>query len=85
MSFPQPQHPGISESLTQKWLRQNVAMYNVYNDLNRVFVDVDSTLTGLTLYPTLPPKTGVNSPVTCPKRYLLVLSIPFAIRHIYSL
>ncbi|KAI9458482.1 UEV domain-containing protein [Russula earlei] len=42
-----------SESLTQKWLRQNVA---TYNEPSRVFTDVDSTLT---LYPTLRPKTDV--------------------------
>ncbi|KAI0302259.1 UEV domain-containing protein [Russula brevipes] len=42
-----------SESLTQKWLRQNVA---AYNDGNRVFADVDATLS---LYPTLRPKTDV--------------------------
>ncbi|KAF8503348.1 UEV-domain-containing protein [Russula emetica] len=42
-----------SESLTQKWLRQNIA---AYNDGNRVFADVDATLS---LYPTLRPKTEV--------------------------
>ncbi|KAI0006231.1 UEV domain-containing protein [Russula compacta] len=42
-----------SESLTHKWLRQNVA---TYNDGNRVFADVDSTLS---LYSTLRPKTDV--------------------------
>ena len=54
-----------SESLTQKWLRQNIA---TYNDGNRVFIDVDSTLT---LYPTLRPKTDVYSSVTCPERSFL--------------
>ncbi|KAH9966891.1 UEV domain-containing protein [Russula dissimulans] len=42
-----------TESLTQKWLRQNIA---TYNDGNRVFADVDSTLS---LYTTLRPKTEV--------------------------
>ncbi|KAF8478455.1 UEV domain-containing protein [Russula ochroleuca] len=41
------------ETLTQKWLRQNIA---TYNDGSRVFADVDSTLS---LYPTLRPKTDV--------------------------
>jgi len=51
-----------TESLTQKWLRQNIA---TYNDGNRVFADVDSTLS---LFPTLRPKTEVYSSVTCPER-----------------
>jgi hypothetical protein len=67
-----------SESLTQKWLRQNVA---AYNDGNRVFADVDSTLS---LYPTLRPKTDVYSLVTCAQNdpSTVLLSLPFPI---YSL
>jgi ESCRT-I complex subunit TSG101 len=53
-----------SESLTQKWLRQNIA---AYNDGNRVFADVDATLS---LNPTLRPKTDVYSSVTCLERSL---------------
>ncbi|KAI0283138.1 UEV domain-containing protein [Russula aff. rugulosa BPL654] len=41
------------ETLTQKWLRQNIS---AYNDGNRVFADIDATLS---LYPTLRPKTDV--------------------------
>lgn len=48
-----------TETLTQKWLRQNIA---TYNDGSRVFADVDSTLS---LYPTLRPKTDVYSSVSC--------------------
>lgn len=71
-----------SESLTQKWLRQNIA---TYNDGNRVFVDVDSTLT---LYPTLRPKTDVYSSVTCPERSFFFLDRPLiipSICHTHSL
>jgi hypothetical protein len=57
-----------SETLTQKWLRQNIA---AYNDGNRVFADVDATLS---LYPTLRPKTDVYSSVTCLERSLTVRS-----------
>ncbi|KAI0306370.1 UEV domain-containing protein [Multifurca ochricompacta] len=42
-----------SLTLTQKWLQQNIT---TYNDRNRVFSDVDSTLS---LYTTLRPKTDV--------------------------
>jgi hypothetical protein len=48
-----------SESLTQKWLRQNIA---AYNDGNRVFADVDAVLS---LHPTLRPKTDIYSSVMC--------------------
>jgi len=62
-----------SETLTQKWLRQNIA---AYNDGNRVFADADATLS---LYPTLRPKTEVYSSVTCLERALTVRSsLPLA-------
>ena len=61
-----------SKSLTQKWLRQNIA---AYNDGNRVFADIDATLS---LYPTLRPKTEVYSSVICLERSLTVRSsLPF--------
>ena len=67
-----------SETLTQKWLRQNIA---AYNDGNRVFADVDATLS---LYQTLRPKTDVYSSVTCLERSLtvsLIASIYFPIAY----
>jgi hypothetical protein len=68
------QRMASSESLTQKWLRQNIA---IYNDGSRVFADVDSTLS---LNPTLRPKTDVYSSVTCLERSPStdLSSLPFA-------
>lgn len=63
-------------TLTQKWLRQNIT---AYNDGNRVFADVDATLS---LYPTLRPKTDVYSSVTCLERSLtLSSSLPYPIAY----
>jgi hypothetical protein len=47
----------MSESLTQKWLRQNV---HPYLDRDRVYADVDSLLAR---FPTLRPKSDVYSSV----------------------
>ena len=47
-------------NLTQKWLRHNIA---TYDDRDRVFADVDSTLSA---YPTLRPKTDIYSSLSRP-------------------
>ena len=61
------------ETLTQKWLRQNIS---AYNDGNRVFADIDATLS---LYPTLRPKTDVYSSVSCLEQSRTVYSsLPFS-------
>jgi hypothetical protein len=49
-----------SLNLTQKWLRHNIA---TYDDRDRVFSDVDSTLSA---YSTLRPKTDIYSSLSRP-------------------
>ena len=49
-----------SLNLTQKWLRHNIA---TYDDRDRVFSDVDSTLS---TYSTLRPKTDIYSSLSRP-------------------
>lgn len=65
---------GMAETLTQKWLRQNL---QTYLHADRVFADIDATLSR---FPTLRPKTDAYSTLSLCCMPLFMLNVGRSIR-----